>query len=171
MLATYEASRNDPDLLNLRDDIATIDARMADVLQRVDSGESSRIWNDLKATYKAMQSANQRGDMTEARVLLSELGTLINRGHLDYAAWADVRTLIEQRRKLVESERKRLVDMQQMMTNEQAVVLIARLYDSVARHVSDPDVHRAIAADLGQLTHQTTGSDVRRGDAGDNRAT
>lgn len=162
MLATYDAAQADPNLLALNADIAMIDARLSDVLLRVDTGESGQIWQELRATYKAMQDANRRRDVDEARQLLNDLGSLITRGHLDYAAWADVRTLVEQRRKLVESERKRLVDLQQMMTNEQAMLLITRLYDSVTRHVSDPDIFAAIAADLGGLTAQSTSIDVRR---------
>lgn len=161
MLATYDAAQADPDLLALNAEIALIDARLSDVLGRVDTGESGHIWQELKATYKELQDANRTGDTQAARVALTEIGSLITRGHLDYAAWSDVRTLIEQRRKLVESERKRLAEMQQLITSEQAMLLVARLYDSVTRHVSDRAVLTAIAADLGGLTAQTTRADVR----------
>jgi Spy/CpxP family protein refolding chaperone len=168
MLATYDAAQADPDLLALNAEIALIDARLSDVLGRVDTGESGHIWQELKATYKELQDANRASDTQAARVALTEIGSLITRGHLDYAAWADVRTLIEQRRKLVESERKRLSEMQQMITSEQAMLLIARLYDSVTQHVSDRAVLAAIAADLGGLTAQATSANVR-GTTGRNR--
>lgn len=170
MLATFDEARNDPDLLALHADIALIDARLSDVLARVDSGESGHIWQELKATYKALQDANRSRDTQAAGQALNEIGSLITRGHLDYAAWADVRTLVEQRRKLVESERKRLVDMQQVITSEQAMLLIARLYDSVTQHVSDRTALAAIAADLGGLTAQATGADVRGTGKRDRRA-
>lgn len=161
MLATFDAAQADPDLLALHAEIALVDARIADVLGRVDTGESGRIWQDLKATFKELQEANRVRDTATAGARLNDIGSLITRGHLDYAAWSDVRTLIEQRRKLVESERKRLTDMQQMMTSEQAMLLIARLYDSVTQHVSDRTILAAIAADLGGLTAQSVSADVR----------
>jgi hypothetical protein len=171
ILATYDAAKADPDLLNLREDIAAVDGRIADVLSRVDTGESSQLWYELKATYTALQDANKAGDVAEARSLLSDLGQLIMRGHADYAAWSDVFRLIEQRRKLVDTERKRLSDMQQMITNEQAVLLVTRVYDAVSRHVRDPAIHAAIAADLGGLTQQSDGGVVLRKGARNGRAT
>ncbi len=162
MLATYDAANADPNFLALRDEIGVVDSRIAEVLHRVDSGESGLIWRELKATYTALQQANQAGDMAEARQLLADVGQLITRGHADYAAWAEVRTLIDQRRKLVDTERKRLVDLQQMMTADQAMLFIMHLYDSVTRHVDDPAVHRAIAADLGALTAQSIDGSVLR---------
>jgi hypothetical protein len=156
MLANYVQSRDDPEMLALSNEIALIDSRTLDLLNRVDSGESGAIWRDLQATYKELREANQAGDVATARQLLLDLGSLITKGHADYAAWVDVRLLIEQRRKLVESERKRLVDMQQMITAEQAMLLISRLHDTVMRHVDDPGARAAIADDLGRLTLQST---------------
>jgi len=62
----------------------------------------------------------------------------------------------------VDTERRRLVDLQQMMTADQAMLFIMHLYDSVTRHVDDPAIHRAIAADLGALTAQSIDGTVLR---------
>lgn len=167
MLANFEASQSDPNLLALNHDIALIDARLSDVLGRVDTGESGHIWSELKATYKALQDANRTGDMVTARELLTDLGSLITRGHLDYAAWNDVRTLIEQRRKLVDSEGKRREKMQQMMTSEQAMLLMARLYDVVTRHVSDRATLAAIGTELQALAGAGATVSERSGTAND----
>ena len=67
------------------------------------------------------------------------------------ATWEAISLLIDQRRKLAEAERKRLVDMQQMITAEQAAVLVATLTDAVRRHVDDPAVLSAIAADVDRI--------------------
>jgi hypothetical protein len=147
MLANYEQAQRDPELLNLREDIALIDARLSDLLRRVDSGESGKVWNDLKAAWKAVQRATD----DEKDMAIAELGPLIERGYLDTQAWGEIGGLLEQRRKLVESERKRLIEMQQMMTAGQAQLLIARLYDVVTQHVSDRATLAAIGAGLQAL--------------------
>ena len=67
--------------------------------------------------------------------------------------WPDVLQLIEQRRKLVESERKRLVELQQVLTLEQAQSMIAAIAESVRRHVSDRAALSAITDDLARLMH------------------
>ena len=157
LAARYQASQIDPDLLNLNAEIALMDARLADLLRRVDTGESGQLWRDLKATYAAMEDAQRAKDFAAVARLLSELGALIRHGHSDYAAWADVRTLVDQRRRLVEAERKRLTEMQQLITAEQAMMLVTRLSSAVRRHVDDPRVLAAISAELGGVVGSDAG--------------
>lgn len=66
-------------------------------------------------------------------------------------AWGEVLHVTGQRRVLVESERKRLVETQQMISSERAMVLVTALVDVVRRHVRDHDTLRAISGDLGGL--------------------
>src|SRR5918992_3542816 len=44
MAAKYQEAEHDPELLSLRDQIALVDARLADLLARVDTGESGSLW-------------------------------------------------------------------------------------------------------------------------------
>ncbi len=152
MLAEYEARKNDPDMLAMASEIALLDARLSDVLSRVDSGESGHLWQQLKDTYRALQDANRRGDTGMVRELMVDLGSMITKGQLDYAAWNEIKQIIEARRKLVETERRRLTDMQQMMTAEQAMMLIAEVYEQVRLHVHDPSTLAAIGAGLAKIS-------------------
>lgn len=157
LAARYAESQADPDLLNLNEEIALLDSRLGELLRRVDSGESGQTWRDLKATFVAMEQAQRAKEFGEVARLLGELGALIRHGHSDYAAWADVRTLIDQRRKLVESEGKRRKDMQDMITSEKAMVLVSALTDSVRRHVNDRTVLAAISTDIRALLDHSGG--------------
>lgn len=148
MLANYEHAQRDPELLNLREDISLVDARLGDLLKRVDTGESGKLWRDLRTAWRAVTQAATEDDHVLA---IAALGPLIERGYLDTQAWGEISGLLEQRRKLVESERKRLIEMQQMMTMSQAQLLIARLYDVVSQHVSDRATLAAIGAGLQAL--------------------
>lgn len=56
--------------------------------------------------------------------------------------------LIEQRRRLVDSEAKRLKELQTSITIEKAMGIIAALAGIVKLHVTDPDQLRAISAEL-----------------------
>lgn len=64
----------------------------------------------------------------------------------------ELSTLIEQRRRLVESEGKRLAAMQQLITVERALTLIGRITEAVLRHVDDPAARQAIARDIRAIT-------------------
>lgn len=150
----FLASRSDPDLLNLNAEIALIDARLGDLLRRVDSGESGELWKALKGTFKELEQAKRNGDDLAEALAFDELGQLVSRASADYEAWIDVRLLVEQRRKLVDSEGRRRKDMQDMITSEKAMLLVTSLVDTVRRHVRDRDTLAAISADLARLFEQ-----------------
>jgi GGDEF domain-containing protein len=147
----YQAALADQDSLNLAAEIALVDARIGDVLGRVDTGESGRAWTRLKQAYSALQKAKRMDQTEEADELLLELGSLIGKGVADYAAWDEIGSYVEQRRRLVESERKRLVDMQQTVTIEQVMIVLAAISDVVRRHVDDSATLARISAELNRI--------------------
>lgn len=112
LASRFHTSQSDPDLLNLRTDIALIDARLGELVASLSDTPNPETWQTIAE-------------------------------------------LTEQRRKLVETERKRLVDMQQMITSEQAATLVAALTDAVRRHVDDPDTLAAIATEFDRLLAHT----------------
>jgi hypothetical protein len=148
LLDTFHAAENDPELLALRQDISAVDARIADLIARVDTGESGAIWRALRQAQHDVDDARrdaQRApdDVSRAAAnarlgdALSRVRALILDGHADYAAWEQVGFAIDRRRKLVESERKRLVEMSQVITSEQALAMIRALMDAVESEVTD----------------------------------
>lgn len=154
LLERYSEAQDDELLLELRDEIALVDARLVDLLGRVDTGESGALWRELQQLWKAYRREEHTDKGTD---LLMQIGLVIGDGAADYAAWDEVNKQVTRRQKLVESERKRLVELKQVITTEQAMVLIAQLTDIIRRHVTDPAARAAIAADLVQLTGQQSG--------------
>lgn len=151
LLATYDAAKADTELLSIREDVALIDSRLTDLLARVETGESGAVWTALRDEYRDYRDALAKKDVAEMSARLAAIGDLINRGLADEAAWNDIRATLEQRRKLVESERKRLIEMQQMVTADEAMGFVRALTAAVRDHVRDPDTLRAITADLARL--------------------
>jgi hypothetical protein len=93
---------------------------------------------------------------------LAWLLALIEVGTQDYAAWNDVRSLLQERCKLVESERKRYVEMGQMITADRAMVLLAQITDIIRRNVVDKQALAAISSDLGRLVSVGADTEPRR---------
>ena len=146
----YESSLADPKTLELLDGIALIDARLEDVLKRVDTGEAGRLWKklqELRAEYYEVM-----GDPVQERRVLFSILSLIERGYADWAAWEDARGLIRDRLNLVSAEQKRRLHAQQTLSLEQGYVLNDLLVDSVRRHVTDVKVLNAIATDWRRLS-------------------
>ena len=66
LLAAAEASLRDPNKLALEDELALIDARVNDILKRVDSGESGQLWRELRQTWRVYETARRAGDTAGA---------------------------------------------------------------------------------------------------------
>ncbi len=150
--STYLATESDPRLLDLTADLALNRAFMQDALAGLDSGESGRLLKALKETWSDLQRANREKDGEAARLALNEIGTLINHGYGAYAARDEAMDISERRRKLVESEQKRRVAMQDMIDSKQAMMLVVRLTDAITRHVDDPKLLSAISAEFDAIT-------------------
>jgi hypothetical protein len=149
--ARYEQAQDDPDLLSLRSEVALVDARLIDLLSRVDSGESGQLWADLKRAHQEFTAAKRGKDVARMQVTLTRVEYLIDSAVQDHQAWAEIGALIEQRRKLTESEAKRQRELQQMLTTEEALAMIRRLIDILTVHIPDRKILSAIIVDLQRM--------------------
>jgi len=143
MVQSYEESINDSRGLQLRQEIGLVDARISDLLTRVDTGESGRLWTKLKQTHAEFNKARSLGKIDEMQERLAELGGLIAAGQKDVEIWDEVNRALDLRRKLVESERKRIIETQQSVTAEQITDFMTVLLDILASEVKDrPTLNR-----------------------------
>jgi hypothetical protein len=109
----YEEALNDAELTRLNDEIAVVDARLQDLLDR------------LRADGEAIAS-----------------------GRDESTAWGLILGLMEQRRKLVATERKHLADDERFIAVESLMVFMAALLDIVRRWVPDPETQKAIGDEV-----------------------
>lgn len=156
LASRYEEALTDPDLLKLDSEIHLTDAFIRERLATLDTGESGRIWRELNAAWNEYDRTT---DPSEAARALFEVGRLIKQGVADYGARQEVLDMMERRRKLVDSEGKRRVQMQQMITAEGATLLVSAIADAVMRHVSDTRTRSAIARDIERLITQPVSRD------------
>lgn len=153
----YENALADPLLLELRDEIALVGTRQGELLERLDSGLTLGKWFAAQAAYGDLMMAVEQRDQEAWQGAINALGNALNATGNEGAIWGEVIALSEQRRKLVESEQKRLLTAQQLISAEQAMVLLARVTESIRKHVSDPSALAAIAAELRAIVNIGTG--------------
>ena len=154
LLGRYQEALQDAELLSLREEVALVDTRLADLLGRVDKGVGRDFWKQAKKELFRYTKGLHSEDVDESELTqrLVNLATLIDSALDDYGAWSEIHGVLEQRRRLVESESKRLAEMQQFITAEKAMVLIANLTDIIKRHVTDRAALAAISNELIRLT-------------------
>jgi hypothetical protein len=162
LAAHYERAAHDPERLALRHELAVVDVRIKDLLNRVDTGEAGGLWHHARAAWQTFKHAQaQDRPLMQARAAV-ELDGLLDQAVGDDAAWDDILQLIEQRRKLVESAAKRLVAMQQMMTKEQAMLWLGTLVAILKRHIADRATLQKISLDLSAFVSYPSGTGAER---------
>lgn len=148
LLATYQQTKNDPNLLALIDEIAGVDAFSVDLLKQLHTGVS---WDAAYDALMAFKDANLRKDGKAAMAAMMTLDTVITNGHANDETRDKIVVLWDSRRKLVESERKRRIEMHQMVTADQVALLVRSLTGVIRDNVHDPDALRAISDALSRI--------------------
>jgi hypothetical protein len=162
LAAEYERAAHDPEHLALRHALAVVDVRIHDLLGCVEVGEAGRLWRQARAAWQAMKHVQAEGRPLMQTRAAQKLDELLAQAVGDDAAWHEILQLIEQRRKLVETEAKRLVAMQQMMTKEEAMRWLDTIVAILTRHVVDRETLEKISLDLNALVSHRSAEDEGR---------
>lgn len=148
IMDTYHAHLADENKLVLDSEIALVDTRISEIIEDLGDYNSADLWYKLYDMKRKYQSAK---DEIERLKSLTAMLELIEMGASYTSKWAEIYASIEQRRKLVESERKRLVEAQQTIQVEQALVLVTALLNAVKSNVSDKQALIAIQSEFNRL--------------------
>lgn len=151
LLERYEASVDDPELLNLRSEISLIESRMTDLLTRVDTKEAGKLWTEMRKLNDDLRRDFDNENLGAVNLGMIKIDRLIGSGLTDYVAWNEITNLIDQRRKLVEAESKRLIAMQQVVTSEQALTLVAALLSAVRDNIQDRQVLQSVQSRFNEI--------------------
>jgi hypothetical protein len=136
----YEALLGDPKLLQLESDIALTDLRQTEVLRQFFAGaDPVGALQSVLAATEAMTAAVAEGNMERLAQLVGQVRDQAEAGTQGANLWDDWRELGEHKRRLMESEGKRLERMGAYMTAEQVRayngMVISALLESSEKHV------------------------------------
>lgn len=175
--ADYESAFNDPRLLSLKQDIATVDARLSQIFRAIDSKETPEFIELTQASgesilealtiYKqaALKSRNSKDEgikmqaaveMGQALTRIEEMAQALldqaNNSQESAALWKESYSLIEQRRKLVDSESRLQLELRQTITKERALILFGAIVEQFRLTVGkmvEPETARTIMLEVG----------------------
>ena len=162
LLEAYDSSREDSDILSLNDDIALTEARVTDVLQRVDSNESGALWDELAKAAKEFKLAQRQNDSELCSALMEDILRLIQKGKGDRENWREIGDLLERKRKLSESQLKLLTTKQEFISRQQAVMLVSQITEIVKSSVDDSATRRKIAFGIQALMNMPEGQTIEQ---------
>jgi hypothetical protein len=141
----------DPRLLSLSPDIAVAQAYLAELFQRVDTGESGACWQELGEAMEAFEAALAGGDLAAMDAHFQTMRALRARGSAGVGVWEEIRRGWETLGKLVKTETDTMLKLQQMITVQQALVIQAAQTEAIVRAVqahADVSTGRKILMDV-----------------------
>ncbi len=142
----YVRSYDDPELTRLRKDLALVETRLGELIQSLSSEQSGTLWKQLRK--KQLELKRSKPNSAKATKLLKEIGELIQRGSSDHFIWKEIGQQIELRRRLLDSETKRLLVAHQVMTAEEVKMLVDAVANLIREHVKDRQTLQKISEGL-----------------------
>ena len=154
LLERYEEALNDEEITRLDSEIALIDTKLQDLLNRLEvDGEGPHAWQEVTTAHQILRAALTQAepDAVAIRSAVFRMDRAIEHGGDEARAWSTIIVLIEQRRKLVDTERRRLADEDQAVSIDKLMLMMAAVVDIVRRHVASREARGAIAGEIRRL--------------------
>lgn len=148
-LSDFQRALLDPQLVSMRQELAKIDGRIADLERRAQEGESLVGWSTVQGLVQDL-GLLEIGDLDEdtrtarRRELLEKLERATTAGVNDYRLWEEVKDLLELRRKIADTERKYEELHQLLIPYAQMVLLFDHLKQAIEYVLPDRAVQRAL---------------------------
>lgn len=123
----YQVTVDDPELLNLRANIALTEARTKDLLRKVEQGDVGALYIKLKDLFETFKEARDTGDTGRMQSALDRIERVVDKGVADHYGWQQIQASQEVRRKLTESEQKRVLAGRQIITEDRMSLMLAQV--------------------------------------------
>ena len=144
----------DPNLLSLSPDVALLETRIAELLETIEETAQPDAWKMVKQIAGKIKEAVLQSEADEAVGACEQLievaigADVVNQNH------REISRLIEQKRRVSESERKAKIEAGHLITAVQAVAILDRFVVSIAETLKDDpekmkEVRRHYAATVG----------------------
>lgn len=146
LLELASESLNDAQRLDLDGEIDAVTARIKQLFETIDSSNNRATWQQLLKLEDKYREAVDNGKPTGR--IMNEVFRLITEGADHFLKWAEIVGHFEVRRKLVESQRKRVLEKKQYMVYEQGLGMIKAIEEIICRHITDDSTLRNISNDL-----------------------
>lgn len=147
----YQSALQDRYLLHVRDEIAILDARLKDLLKQAKEGINAASWKKFSAQYRILKTSIETKNFSALQSILATMDQAMEEGRRETELWTDIQSVMEQRRKLVETEQKYLSQTNQMIPLESAIILlsgtITAIKNSLKKYVADREIEETIVLD------------------------
>lgn len=151
LVEKYHVARTDTELLSLHDEIAVLDARLKEKFTSLGKEPNTQLWGRVADIQKELFTAIRSQDIEGLMQGLIVLQKITDTAQAIPENWAEIYDLFERRRKLVESERRRMLEAEQYIAAEELIVLARSIRTIILEKVTDDKTRKIIAWEIGRL--------------------
>lgn len=142
----------DPDIASVREDLALADVRLSMKLEEMETSEVGKKWEELQEEIDVLDNALMNGDTATATAALQRVQEIVDEGAEREEQWDEVFEIMEAKRKLAETENKRVKASSNTLTVEEASMLVDMMV-SMMRDVADRyDLPKQALQDINEAT-------------------
>jgi hypothetical protein len=125
----YEQTKYDPQLLSHEPDLRLMDVRLQGLIANLANTSSLEAFSRAQEEWEKLEQAQDQGDLIEVGRIMLRLRDLMRATVPAGQTWEVIERVTEQRRKLLESESRRIQQNSNSMSGEQILALIEYIVD------------------------------------------
>lgn len=157
LLHHYFTAKELDDPYSQREELALIDARLLSLAEQLSAGDNAKFFASLEEIRFSLETListqiktpeETQRDITGVYVKVNEI---IGEAKDERRRWDEIYQVIELRRRVVESERKRAVEAQRTLTEAQGMTMVSLILNIINRNVTDDTTRTAIATELAKF--------------------
>jgi len=150
MLDRYKEFMMDTDIINLRSEMALLDTRIVEQLEKLETSDSKTAWlkiHNAKAAINRILSGKEC-DSEDLESISDILSQAMAMRDTETEVWSSVLMCIDQRRKLADTERRRIEASHKYLTLDEAEAMMAFITEVVIKYIPDGVARRQISEQL-----------------------
>jgi hypothetical protein len=138
----------DPNRLDQTEQMAILDAMLVETLKDFAAGGGGRVWDELTKLKQDYDRAGYRKDAQTQVGIIREVWAIVEGAQAKWMASKEAREIIGDRRKVTESERKRMQEEKQMIPLDQVAMAMSQIGKSILANVTSDKERQAVYNDV-----------------------
>jgi hypothetical protein len=131
LLPGYAEMRTNAELLQQRDEIALLDSMIFAEMKKMEAAETGELWVSLGRAWRKFETAQRANDLQAMAAALKLIEEYIRRGAHEHQQQNYVISLMERKRRFIESQGRREEQEGMLISYEDAAATFDRLVDAI----------------------------------------
>lgn len=138
LIEKYKEAESNEDLMSLRQEMALVTTRMYELAEKVNDTAGKKKYKEIVRLWREWQKAEAQGAKS-AQYLKSDLDDAIEDIEKDLKIWDEIANMTNLKRKLVDSEQRKLNNLEQYIPAEKVMLFVGAVMDIISKEIEGLD--------------------------------